>query len=61
MILGIVVPGLCLGWGVLAIASLVRSRTSVRIAVVSAYAIMFYVLTFDNIPIVTHATIVPMP
>ena len=60
----IVLPGLALGSGVLAAASLVRSRAAVRLAVVGAYSVLLYALTlaFDNVPLyATHAIVVPMP
>jgi hypothetical protein len=59
LISGILLPGLALGSGTIAVNSVVRGKWGLVVA--SAYAIVLYALTliFDNQPLfVTHATLV---
>ena len=61
--IGAVLPGICIGLGLLALLSLVRSGRPQRVIVAAAYGAFMYLLAemFANPVIHTHAALVAMP
>lgn len=60
---GAVLPGVCIGLGLLALLSLVRSGRPQRVVVAALYGAFMYILAemFANPVIHTHAALVAMP
>ena len=60
---GAFLPGVCIGLGLLALLSLVKSRWPQRVIVAAAYGSVMYVLAevFANPVLHTHAALVAMP